>query len=60
MTDPVQIYIDNILVTPQFAGMSAAGLYQFNLGVPNVSPGDHQITAIVQGATASGVWLTTQ
>jgi uncharacterized protein (TIGR03437 family) len=60
VVDPVQIYIDNIPVTPQFAGMSGAGLYQFNFVVPNISPGDHQLTANVQGAIASGIWLTTQ
>ena len=61
MTDRVEIFIDNIPVTPQFAGISAAGLYQFNIIVPNLSPGDHQVFATVAGVyTANQYWLATQ
>ena len=61
LNDPVQILIDGVSVTPQFAGISAAGLYQINIVVPNLSPGDHQLTATIGGVTtASGIWLSTQ
>jgi uncharacterized protein (TIGR03437 family) len=62
MNDPVQIMIDNIAVTPSFAGISGAGLYQFNIVVPNLPPGDHTLTATVAGvnATPTGIWLATQ
>jgi uncharacterized protein (TIGR03437 family) len=61
MSDPVQIFIDGIAVSPQFAGVTSAGLYQFNMVVPNLTPGDHQVTASVAGiSTAGGVWLATQ
>jgi uncharacterized protein (TIGR03437 family) len=61
LNDPVTIFIDGSAVTPQFAGLTAAGLYQFNIVVPNLSPGDHQVSATIGGvSTASGIWLPTQ
>jgi uncharacterized protein (TIGR03437 family) len=32
-TDAVRLLINNVTVVPPFAGLSAAGLYQFNLTV---------------------------
>jgi uncharacterized protein (TIGR03437 family) len=61
LNDPVTIFIDGAAVIPQFAGQTAAGLYQFNIVVPNLSSGDHQVTAAIGGVTtASGIWLSTQ
>jgi uncharacterized protein (TIGR03437 family) len=33
-----------------FSGLSAAGLYQFNVTIPNVADGDHDVVATVGGA----------
>jgi protocatechuate 3,4-dioxygenase beta subunit len=33
-----------------FSGLSAAGLYQFNVKIPNVADGDHDVVATVGGA----------
>ena len=61
LTDTVSILIDGVAVTPQFAGISAAGLYQFNIVAPNLPPGDHKVTATIGGVTtADGIWLSTQ
>ena len=61
LNDAVQILIDNIAVTPQFAGLSGAGLYQFNIVVPNLSAGDHSLGATIGGVSSpDGLWLPTQ
>lgn len=61
LNDAVQILIDGVAITPDFAGLSAAGLYQFNIVVPNLSPGDHKLAAAIGGvSTADGIWLSTQ
>jgi uncharacterized protein (TIGR03437 family) len=61
MTDPVEILIDNMSVVPLFAGITGAGLYQFNVVMPDLQPGDHVIKATVAGAsTPDGIWITTQ
>jgi uncharacterized protein (TIGR03437 family) len=61
LDDAVQVLIDGVAVTPNFAGLSAAGLYQFNIVAPNLTPGDHKVTATIAGVTtADGIWLSTQ
>ena len=61
LNDPVQITIDGTAVTPQYAGLSAAGLYQINIQVPNLSPGDHKLSATIAGiSTPDGIYLSTQ
>jgi uncharacterized protein (TIGR03437 family) len=61
LNDAVNILLDGVPVTPQFAGLSAAGLYQFNIVVPNLPSGDHKLTATIGGVTTGdGVWLSTQ
>ncbi len=61
LTDSVQILIDDVPVTPQFAGLSGAGLYQFNIVVPEIPAGDHRLKATIAGtSTPDGIWLTTQ
>ena len=69
--NPVQISINGIPVTPLFAGLSSAGLYQFTLTIPpNAGSGDVPVVATVNGvstplsslplfAAASGVKLQT-
>lgn len=61
-TNPVNLLIDNAGVTPAFAGMSGAGLYQINLTVPSdLGTGDVPLMASVGGAqTPSGVVISLQ
>lgn len=43
--DRLSIWIGRVKATVQYAGLSAAGLYQFNVVVPDVADGDNQLTA---------------
>ena len=58
----VGLGINNVSVTPSFAGLSGAGLYQINLVVPQgLGTGDVTIAATVGGATThSGVVISLQ
>jgi uncharacterized protein (TIGR03437 family) len=61
LTDTVQVFIDDVPITPQLAGLTGAGLYQFNIVVPNISAGDHRWKATIAGtSTPDGLWLATQ
>jgi uncharacterized protein (TIGR03437 family) len=59
-TDPVSLLINNVSVTPAFAGLSSAGLYQINLIVPaGLGTGDVSLVATVGGVqTPSGVVIS--
>lgn len=59
---PVGITINNVPVTPSFAGITSAGLYQMNLIVPaGLGAGDLALGATVGGAgTPSGVVISLQ
>ena len=61
-TNPVQLLINNIGVTPSFAGLSSAGVYQINLTVPpGLGTGDVPLVATVSGAqTPAGVVISLQ
>lgn len=61
-SNPVAIRINNVSVTPLFAGLSSAGLYQFNLTIPaGLGTGDVSLTASVAGVTTpSGVVISLQ
>jgi uncharacterized protein (TIGR03437 family) len=61
-TSPVQLLINNVGVTPAFAGLSSAGVYQFNLTVPpGLGTGDVPLVATVSGEqTPAGVVLSLQ
>jgi uncharacterized protein (TIGR03437 family) len=61
-TNPVSLRINNANVTPAFSGLSAAGLYQFNLTLPSgLGTGDVPLLAIVGSAqTPSGVVISLQ
>jgi uncharacterized protein (TIGR03437 family) len=60
--NPVQLLINNLPVTPSFAGISSAGLYQINLVIPaGAGTGDVPLTAMVGGVqTQGGVVLSLQ
>jgi uncharacterized protein (TIGR03437 family) len=63
ITGLVQLSIGNILVTPAFTGITAAGLYQINiLAVPSgLGSGDVPLLATVGGAqTPAGIVLSLQ
>jgi uncharacterized protein (TIGR03437 family) len=61
LDDEVQILIDGVAAVQRFAGISAAGLYQFNIVVPSLAAGDHKVVAIIGGSqTADGIWVVTQ
>ena len=61
-TNTVDFLIGNVKVTPSFAGLSSAGLYQFNLTVPaGLGSGDLSLSATVGGvSTPSGVVISMQ
>jgi uncharacterized protein (TIGR03437 family) len=61
-TNAVTLQINNLSVTPQFTGLSGAGLYQINVFVPaGLGTGDVTLQAKVGGvATPSGVVISLQ
>jgi len=58
----VTLRINNVAVTPSFAGLSSAGLYQLNLTVPSgLGTGDVSLQAGVGGVqTPAGVVISLQ
>jgi uncharacterized protein (TIGR03437 family) len=57
----VQIAIGGIAAAVQFAGLTGAGVYQFNVTVPNLPDGDAAVVATIGGvSTQSGVSVTVQ
>jgi uncharacterized protein (TIGR03437 family) len=53
---PVSLLINNAIVTPSFAGLSGAGLYQINLTIPaGLGTGDVPLLASVNGAQTPSV-----
>jgi uncharacterized protein (TIGR03437 family) len=61
-TNPVSLLINNKTVTPAFAGLSSAGLYQLNVTVPSgLGTGDVPLQATVAGVTTqTGIVLSLQ
>jgi uncharacterized protein (TIGR03437 family) len=49
LTNAVQIRIGTTFADVQFSGLSSAGLYQFNLAVPGLPDGDHDVLATIAG-----------
>jgi uncharacterized protein (TIGR03437 family) len=60
--NPVTILINNTIVTPSYAGMTSAGLYQINVTIPvGAGVGDVPLSASVGGAqTQPGVTISLQ
>jgi uncharacterized protein (TIGR03437 family) len=58
----VTLLIDNVTVTPLFAGLTGAGLYQINLTIPSgLGNGDVPLEALVGGVrTQAGVVISLQ
>jgi uncharacterized protein (TIGR03437 family) len=61
-TNTVQLVIGGTLVTPSFAGLSSAGLYQINVTIPvGLGTGDLSLVATVGGVqTQAGVVISLQ
>jgi uncharacterized protein (TIGR03437 family) len=57
VTDPLTLYINGVVVTPIFVGMSSAGIYQINLIVPpGLGQGDVPIQGWIGGySTRQGI-----
>jgi uncharacterized protein (TIGR03437 family) len=56
-----QITIGGITATVAFAGIIEAGLYQFNVVVPNAGSGDQLLQASIGGQTTpAGIYITLQ
>ena len=49
LTNAVTLRIGTAIADVRFAGLSAAGLYQFNLVVPNLPDGDQDVFATIAG-----------
>ncbi|MBI3471295.1 MAG: hypothetical protein HY013_08060, partial [Candidatus Solibacter usitatus] len=50
LSNPVKIQIDTVLIEVKYAGLTGAGLYQFNIEIPDLPDGDHPVTAQVGAA----------
>jgi uncharacterized protein (TIGR03437 family) len=61
-TNPVTLLVNNVSVTPTFAGLSSAGLYQVNFIVPTgLGSGDVPLKVMVRGMrTPSGDVISVQ
>jgi uncharacterized protein (TIGR03437 family) len=61
-TNPVQVLINNVPITPAFAGLSSAGLYQINVTLPaGLGSGDVSLVATVGGSsTPKGIVVSVQ
>jgi len=62
LANSVQVTIRGVPVQPPiYAGLVEAGLYQFNVTVPNVPDGDAAVMAQIGGVqTQTGVLITVQ
>lgn len=62
VVDPVTVLINNTAVTPIYAGMTSAGLYQINLTIPaGLGTGDISLAAMAGGAqTQAGAVISLQ
>jgi len=49
LSSPVAIRIGNANASVLFAGLSGAGLYQFNVAIPDLPEGDHAVSAVAGG-----------
>lgn len=61
-TNPVQIIINGVTVTPSFVGIIEAGLYQLNITIPGgLGTGDVPIQAMAGGLqTPTGIFISLQ
>jgi protocatechuate 3,4-dioxygenase, beta subunit len=55
LANNVTIRIGTAQATVQYAGMTAAGLCQFNIAVPSLASGDYPVVATVAGVRSSSI-----
>lgn len=55
LANPVEIRIGNANATVQYAGMTASGLNQFNVVVPELPNGDYPVVAQVAGVRTAAI-----
>jgi uncharacterized protein (TIGR03437 family) len=61
LANPVAVRIGGASANVAFAGLSAAGLYQFNLTIPDLPDGVHEVVAEIGGArTQTGARIQIQ
>lgn len=61
LTTPVTIRIGNVVADVAFAGLVGAGLYQFNVTVPNLPAGDQPVAAEIGGVRSQvNAFITVQ
>ncbi|MFO0451573.1 MAG: BACON domain-containing protein [Pseudomonadota bacterium] len=61
LLDRVAMRIGGVSVTPAFAGLSSAGLYQFNVTIPDLPTGEHTVEMQINGLSIqNGVILAVQ
>lgn len=61
LVDGVTMRIGGVSVTPTFAGLSGAGLYQFNVVVPALAAGEHAVEMQINSVSIqTGVVLAVQ
>ena len=61
LASEVQFETGGVTVPPSFAGLVAAGLYQFNVTIPRLDDGDHAIRATVGGfSTQTGAFVNVE
>jgi protocatechuate 3,4-dioxygenase beta subunit len=49
LTNPIEIRVGSSYAEVRFAGLTGAGLYQFNIVVPQIGDGDHDVRATIAG-----------
>ena len=54
LSGTARIRIGGVEAPLAFAGLSGAGLYQFNITVPQLAAGEHLVEASVDGVNATG------
>ena len=61
LVDTVQMRIGGVTVIPAFAGLSSSGLYQFNVTIPSLANGEHNVEMQINSVSIqTGVVLTVQ
>jgi uncharacterized protein (TIGR03437 family) len=61
LTDSFEVRIGNMPASASFGGLSGAGLYQFNVVVPDLPNGDHEAVVRIGGVrTQENTFITIQ
>jgi uncharacterized protein (TIGR03437 family) len=55
LANPMAVRVGHREATVQYAGLVSAGLYQFNVGIPDLDDGDYPIAASIGGVRTATV-----